>query len=178
MKTIKLFAIAAVALIALQSCKKGENDPFLSLKSRDARIVGNWELTTSYSEFRQGFTYDGVTTETVNSSVYENGIEIYKTDSYSDTSEYTSTLEINKDGSSLLRNVYPSEEETESGTWFWSNNTKKKTGIIINGDDYIIDRLAKDELILKEDYQSNYVNPDGSGSSYSRVSTITFTKKK
>lgn len=177
MKTIKLVAIAAIGVLSLQSCKKGDNDPFLSLKSRDARITGTWELSTEYSQSRQGYTYDGVTTESINSTNYENGMSIYVSDSYTDTSIYTMTMNINKDGSALYTYTGEEEEDSQSGTWFWSNNTKKKTGIVINGDDYLIDRLAKDELVLKEDYESQNSNPDGSGSNYSRVSTMTFIKK-
>lgn len=171
-------AIAAFAVLLLQSCKKGENDPFLSLKTRDARITGEWELSTSYSESRQSYTYDGTTTTSTSSSVYENGQEIYKSDSYTDTSVYSLVMEINKDGSSTFTYTHEGDIETESGTWYWANNAKNKTGIVINGDDMVIDRLAKDELVLKEDYNSKSTNPDGNNTEYSNVGTMTFTKKK
>ena len=35
-----LLILALVA--AFTSCKKGENDPFLSLKSRKGRLAGDW----------------------------------------------------------------------------------------------------------------------------------------
>ena len=46
MKNLKiaLFVVLAATFI-LPSCKKGENDPFISLKSRDARITAKWKLT-------------------------------------------------------------------------------------------------------------------------------------
>ena len=37
----------SIALLAggMSSCKKGENDPFLSLKSRKGRMAGEWTVT-------------------------------------------------------------------------------------------------------------------------------------
>ena len=48
MKKLLLLGAAAMVLVAnLSSCKKGENDPFLSLKSRKARLCGEWTVTKS-----------------------------------------------------------------------------------------------------------------------------------
>jgi hypothetical protein len=49
MKTIKntLLAIATVALVmpVFNGCKKGENDPAISLRSRKSRITGEWKVS-------------------------------------------------------------------------------------------------------------------------------------
>jgi hypothetical protein len=39
-----LIAVAIVS-VTVQSCKKGEDDPAISLRSRDARLIGEWKLT-------------------------------------------------------------------------------------------------------------------------------------
>jgi hypothetical protein len=45
MKKVFLVMLAALIVIpAFQSCKKGENDPAISFRSRDARLIGNWKL--------------------------------------------------------------------------------------------------------------------------------------
>ena len=44
--------VAAGLMLATPSCKKGENDPFMSLSSRKARIAGDWEITGLTSSFR------------------------------------------------------------------------------------------------------------------------------
>jgi len=44
MKILKYTAVALLLSSTLLSCKKGENDPFLSLKSRAARLDGEWIL--------------------------------------------------------------------------------------------------------------------------------------
>ena len=52
--SIKLAALALViAATSFSGCKKGENDPFLSLKSRKSRAAGEWKLsafTTTYTD--------------------------------------------------------------------------------------------------------------------------------
>ena len=55
MKKTMLAFLAVGLLIATPSCKKGENDPFLSLKSRKARIAGDWSIT--------GFDYTNTFTQ-------------------------------------------------------------------------------------------------------------------
>ncbi|MES2836976.1 MAG: hypothetical protein V4667_05600 [Bacteroidota bacterium] len=46
MKKITLSAIAVLTLaFSITSCKKGENDPALSLKSRKSRVAGEWNVT-------------------------------------------------------------------------------------------------------------------------------------
>lgn len=71
MKTMKniLIAIAASALImpVFNSCKKGENDPMISLKSRDSRMAGEWTL----SKIEQTKTTDAKG-NTINSTTYSN----------------------------------------------------------------------------------------------------------
>ncbi len=42
-------------MLATPSCKKGENDPFISFSSRKARVAGDWQLT--------GLEFEGVNTE-------------------------------------------------------------------------------------------------------------------
>ena len=45
MKIIKNFIVFALLSVTILACKKGENDPFLSLSSRKARLAGEWKLT-------------------------------------------------------------------------------------------------------------------------------------
>jgi len=45
MKKSILMIAAGALLLATPSCKKGENDPFMSLSSRKARISGEWNVT-------------------------------------------------------------------------------------------------------------------------------------
>jgi hypothetical protein len=53
------FAILLTTPIIISSCKKGANDPTISLRSRDARIEGKWNMKKM----------EGKVTESLNSSV-------------------------------------------------------------------------------------------------------------
>lgn len=61
MKTIKntLLAFAAVALVmpVFNGCKKGEEDPGLSLRSRKGRVAGEWTVSAYESTYDQNTTY-------------------------------------------------------------------------------------------------------------------------
>ena len=53
-RIIQLVMVLMTAAIILPGCKKGEDDPFFSFRSRNARIVGEWiinELNYTQNEF-------------------------------------------------------------------------------------------------------------------------------
>lgn len=55
MKTFLHIGLAFIFLIpTFQSCKKGENDPVISLQTRKARLANNWAVT--FSEITNGDT--------------------------------------------------------------------------------------------------------------------------
>ncbi|PLX03121.1 MAG: hypothetical protein C0594_10950 [Marinilabiliales bacterium] len=57
----KLLSIAlcvALAIPFFNSCKKGEEDPFLSLKSRKGRLAGEWTVTTYDETSKSTSTYE------------------------------------------------------------------------------------------------------------------------
>jgi hypothetical protein len=63
MKNKNLFSLAAAGLmlaVGLQfsGCKKGEEDPFLSLRSRKARITGEWTVTAATESYTYSTVYD------------------------------------------------------------------------------------------------------------------------
>lgn len=66
------FAVMAiVGVTTVSSCKKGENDPFLSLRSRKARVTGEWKLTkgtVTETDNSRGTTNSEVTTYTETTS--------------------------------------------------------------------------------------------------------------
>ena len=68
-KTNKFFAILMLVILAsplLNSCKKGPDDPFISLRSRSGRLKGEWNLTSGTETGTEGTvtyttTYNGTT---------------------------------------------------------------------------------------------------------------------
>ena len=48
-KFLIILLSAGIVFTSFYSCKKGENDPFFSFRTRKARMVGNWDIS-NYSE--------------------------------------------------------------------------------------------------------------------------------
>lgn len=159
------FAFIAIAgLTAITGCKKGENDPFLSLKSRKARISGEWKLsegTVTETQTSGGTTDTDVTTYT-ESTVSSGGF----------TASYTEKLTIEKDGTFEVNIIENGFSNTIKGNWYFSGKSKdidlkKKEAIIFSELEYIssggtstysglyadqillIDQLKNKELIFK-----------------------------
>jgi hypothetical protein len=76
MKNFGKLVLAAAIIVptVFTGCKKGENDPFLSLHSRKGRVAGEWKVTagsgtSTDNSGTTSWTYDGATkTETQGSS--------------------------------------------------------------------------------------------------------------
>lgn len=148
MKKIAL-AIATIALVggSMTSCKKGENDPFLSLRSRKARLTGTWTIsagemttttsfggtsatqTTTYTATDRTVVAGGITTVY---TVAENSVTIESDGTYATTNTETlSTV----DGTSVPGTT--AVTVTGAGNWaFMGKNkdaeVKNKEAIILN----------------------------------------------
>lgn len=174
---LSLFVIVGGTTV---SCKKGENDPFLSLRSRKARISGKWKLKEGTVIYTANF--GGVpTSETTNyteTSIEANG----------NTTSYSETLTIDKNGTYSLNTTEGGNTVTVSGVWFFAGkikdlDLKNKEAIILSpqsstdsgitetvdglnkGEPLMIDQLKNDEMIFKG--ESSYGNGSGSGSNTS-----------
>ena len=168
MKRILIILAAGLFVMTAQSCtKKGENDPFLSFKTRDARITGIWELTSSRSVWEDETTGGGTFSSSKTEEIVEDGVR--KTNDWVDgvpvnnTEEnVTGELTINKDGTyssvgtsqlTLVNGIFVATTQTTStsdGYWWWLNDKKKKTRIAFDDDagSMNIDRLKNKEMVI------------------------------
>ncbi len=183
------FALIAIAgLTALTGCKKGQNDPFLSLKSRKARISGEWVLSsgTVTDTYTTGGTTDTEISTYTGSSITTNG----------STVSYTEKLTIEKDGTFESSIVQDGNTFTVTGNWFFSGKSKdaelkNKEAIIFSETQYVstsgntvstsqyvglygdqmilIDQLKNKELIFSGSY--TYSDTGGDSGSYSYEKT-------
>jgi hypothetical protein len=134
MKTSIKVALAALTIAALsfESCKKGENDPFLSLHTRKTRVSGSWtvkkgEGTRTSGSSTTTWTYDGATyTETQGST--------------SNSIAETVTMNFEKDGTFKIVDTYTNasvnytETYTTTGTWNFTagvGEDKNKDNIVL-----------------------------------------------
>ncbi len=97
MKTIKPLALYSLVIIlcatAFEGCKKGPEDPAFSLRSRKARLVGDWEIIT-YTVEGENYLME---TETLQQHDYYCG-------NYTLVNEHERniTIEIEKDGDFVI----------------------------------------------------------------------------
>lgn len=132
-KTISLFALTAiVTTLIFTGCKKGDNDPFLSVKTRTARLAQTWELSSEdYTETKTGtwlgsdyttttvYSYDGVS-ETAASTTTSGSSSTTSTT----TKTYSKKITFDKDGTYEISGVYDGDTFTEKGNWMWTNKNK------------------------------------------------------
>ncbi len=132
MKKILVLSLSVLALVAnLTSCKKGENDPMLSLHTRKARVVGVWTLTKSESTdvntnssgtTTNTYSYDG-TTETGTQTSTNNGGTSVTTPTIPQI--YTLTIEFKKDRTYLETYSLPDGSKyTANGDWNFVGKNK------------------------------------------------------
>jgi hypothetical protein len=140
MKNYRFLSAIAVALpLLLISCKKGDDDPFFSLRSRKARVAGEWKV----SEFH------GIQTQTFQNGYIQgesnyNGSNVSIVTTYSDTNQqpelYTYELSqaytFEKDGTYTAVERTQFNTRTETGTWTFLPKSKeddlsKKEAIVL-----------------------------------------------
>ena len=86
MNAKKFLSIAIICLLALpmvfSGCKRGKEDPFLTFRSRAARVEGTWTVTKMTSEVvRKENNVNTLTTTTVENDSWKQVISIKGTDS-------------------------------------------------------------------------------------------------
>lgn len=149
MKKISLLSTILLAAFAIsfQSCKRGENDPFISFKSRTERLAGSWKLTAKQGTDVTNFIYPSSDSLLSATSVYSfngsTGIEQVTYSSNSSASvirnfQYTFKLDFDKkgdykydavfyrpiNGTDFLTQVY-----NGTGNWNWLDKGKEKVAI-------------------------------------------------
>jgi hypothetical protein len=154
---------AAILLIAagvlLGSCKKGKDDPFLSLKFRNKRIQQEWVLKNMsylYMNESNGNTY--ITEETYDGTTLT---RVYTENGFSFTGAYKVqfVLDIRKGGIYSYTLSDDNNSESLETLWHWVDTDKKKSSIWLTDFPYsyldepiLIDRLSSKELVLSGDY--------------------------
>ncbi len=176
-KGLILISFLGIATI-FTSCKKGANDPSFSFSSRDARITADWVLTSmTKTSYTSGLIYTSTTTYdfdgTTMTEKSENGFGT-QTTSY----PYAYELTINKEGDYKKTVTDDGNKSEYTDYWFWANSDKSKIAVTFSGTGtYMINRLAKDELVLTQSNTSVNTDSDGNVSTVKVNLTMTFNKK-
>lgn len=131
-----LVALVASISILVSGCKKGEDDPIISLRTRKARAEGDWRLvsgTAGYTTKGYNETYDFDGTN-VTANYTEAEPIIY-------TGRYLLNLNISKEGKFTFKEVIAGSTLEASGDWNFNKGggeSKKKEEFI-----FTINSVAK-----------------------------------
>lgn len=149
------------------SCKKYEEGPLLSLRTKNARLTGEWKLV-SYSRITTNNTettttsYDGTTMTTPNISY-----------------TYSLTLIINDDGTYTYKETRDDYSDEYTSYWSWLDGAKGKQQIMLYEEDlYNIKKLTNKELVLEfNESETDYGNGDNSADLTSHSAVWTYQKQ-
>ncbi len=207
-KVISLFTLSAIVIaLVFTGCKKGENDPFLTLKSRTARLTNDWKLSSEdYTTVQTGtwfgsdyttttlYSFDG-TSEKQTITTSQGGSSTTSSNSYT----YSLEISFEKDGTYKKTEINDGNATITEGNWIWMSKNKdkklkNKEAIVMTVTKY----TDKDGNVTTYDGKSNmadnifvfdklasdelvialdYSSVDSNGYIYSMTGTQTFSKK-
>jgi hypothetical protein len=165
-KLIQTLALAAVVVVSgasFTACKKGENDPALSLKSRKGRLTGEWKLTKGTETFTSGGS-----TSTTN---YDGTSITQSSGGGSITGTFAYTLTIDKEGTYeyKMSETFGGSTSIDTEKGRWSFLGKNKDGEIKN----------KEAIVLMEtSYTSGTTSTTTSNPTSGAIWTIDQLKNK
>lgn len=171
MKRLFLLFIISTTILYLASCKKGEDDPAISLRSRDSRFVGNWKIT--FIDMFGSENSGGVTTtssltlngSTLNYTVTTSGVEnITKLESFD------MNLKVKKNNDFYIVQTYSLNgigySDSYSQKWNWQNSDKTlvylpiKLSSIVECQQWHLRELRENKLTLISEYEYDLINGD------------------
>lgn len=133
----KVIAIVGI-LLAMASCKKGEEDPAVTFRTRKARLAGEWRLKSGRAAATTGIyneTYTFGNSKMTINVTSPNYPVVY-------TGAYLLNLTISKDGTFTMNEVFAARQLKAEGTWNFNSGVgeakKKQKAIffiskVING---------------------------------------------
>jgi hypothetical protein len=129
----KTFIAVAIVAVTVQSCKKGEEDGALSLRSRKSRFAGEWKVDSSTGTYTYTLTPTSGSASSSNSTRTETGgtIKIVTSQTSGGTTVSTTTdgtvsehmYTIEKDGTFSHTYKYTTTEVRDNSTSGFTNKT-------------------------------------------------------
>jgi hypothetical protein len=139
--TFKSLLIILVTCISLTCCKVGEDDPFISFRSRDNRLKANWKMSKMENRYEVRTFQPGVNPVTTIVETTFDGYDarvkttvngVLATDS---TFGMSYLMKIEEDGKlkyeTALIQYFFSVKPTGEESWYWLNTDKKKARVYL-----------------------------------------------
>jgi hypothetical protein len=112
-RVLLILLVALIVMPAFQSCKKGENDPSISLRSRKARLTGDWKLSSGTVTNVDNGASQVLTYTDANVSASTGG-----------SANYTEEMSIVKDGTFKYTVVNNGTNDVLEGQWYFMDGNK------------------------------------------------------
>ena len=155
-KTIYLLSGIILSAIVFNGCKKGDEDPFLSLKSRKARLEGDWKLNSGTETYVQPATLTNTSTTYTNSTAATTGSSFGF--NVSQTVAYTLEIKIDKNGTYTKTENNDGDVTTEQGRWVFAGGAgdyKNKEQVVMSPTS-ITDKNGNTTTYTNNDYSAGY----------------------
>lgn len=194
MKTFSkiLFLTILVTSILFSGCRKGEDDPFFSFRSRTTRLTGDWELTKASFKTEEYETKRISTSYEYSSGKLKVTVEDEAYGTLIGEQSYTENYSFDEDGTYSSLVTSGDDRYSTKGNWIWIRDnedidledeeaivmtiTTDYNGNIFSGRTnlpsavWVFNRLSNDEIIVELDSKSVYQN----GEYYSITGTFTY----
>lgn len=105
-------------------CKKGEDDPLISIQTRKSRLTGKWKMTSGkilYNDVVNNINYS------LDGSTFFAQVRAWN-DVYDTTGNYSVQLTISRNGNFELKELYHKLVMECSGDWNFNNGVGKQKG--------------------------------------------------
>lgn len=157
--SLSFLLLSTMVVLIFASCKRGEDDPFISFRSRDVRLKGDWkltDLTSVVSTSTQGGTPQTITVTTTYDGANRSVTTSNGVTSTTVSTTYSASLSIKDDGRYELEITENGTVSSSSGTWFWVDSDKNKTYVEFseNFGTIYLHRLSNTEMVWTEDYSN------------------------
>jgi len=151
-RVLLIFTVLFGAIIFISSCSKYDDNPAISLKTKNNRLAGEWDLIHyDYSYNRNGELSTAWFGGSSMNEEDEEGSEKYP---------YSLTITIDKDGTYEWFEMEDGEIYKATANWTWMDGNSSKEQLLFLDEGYVFDiiKLTKEELILEYNYtyQSSY----------------------
>ncbi len=160
---VALLSISAI----ITGCARGEDDPWLTLHSRDARISQTWSLKSV-----SGSVVETTGTDITNIEYYFDGTNMYvTTNGTTESFAFVYDMEIKDDGEvfsqEFMNKIASGEliaESSQTSFWYWGDDDKNKTSVNLDLTGFLlskymsydIPRLAFNDMTFDVDFSDNY----------------------
>ena len=185
MKNVLIYILVFCMLIPFNACKKGSDDPFISLRSRNQRLIGKWKIIESIrikdriEVYNYGLSGDNFTDKWNFKDNIGTLDRLYFHERDTLPFEGESSIEFNSDGTLLYKERYIvstyEDDLTTDGNWTWRQTAKSKYsleitdipglgfGNIFEGGILNLQRLSHGEITLESTTNHIYIDPKNNG---------------